>query len=559
MNGVQLLLVIVGAIAVSGLAQRRGMESSLLIVVVAGLVSFIPGLPRFGLEPDIILGLVLPPLLYATALNFSFFSFVQNLRPILALGIGLVVLTTVAVGFFAAWVVPGLSLGAALLLGAIVAPPDAVTAVAIGRKLGLPKRMMAILVGESLVNDAAALTIFAITAAAVTGTHTLFENPILLFLYDAIVGIIVGILLGWGAQWLRLRLKNSALETVLGLVVPFAAYLAAEQLEASGVLAVVMAGFSLGLNSTQVSYTTRLQERQVWDSLNVLLEAFVFSYMGLQLRFVIADVIAGGQNPWTIFGIGGLVLLVMLVRPLGVFPLFGLGALSFFWRRRQIKRFAADTQSPEKEAQREVRRQDLQENRRRFPRRIYEPLTWRQNLVISWTGMRGVVSLAAAAGTPLTTPGRDSIQAIAFVVAIGTLLVQGLTLPALIHRLDIADPSEAEFERQESEKAQKVSQTATQEVMAKFLADPPEGLGPEILERFQQFTNRQEQDEAATQSMRRLGPIFITLRQEMLEAQREAIIRERDEGRLDDEAARSFIEQLDYQEAAALATRVDRL
>lgn len=569
MNGVQLLLVIVGAIAVTGLAQRRGLESSLVIVLVACAVSFIPGLPRFELEPDIILGLVVPPLLYSTALNFSFFNFMQNVRPIMALGIGLVVLTTVAVGFFSAWIVPGLTLGSALLLGAIVAPPDAVTAVAIGRKLGLPKRMMTILVGESLVNDAAALTIFAIAAAAITESHTFIENPILLFLYNSFVGIFVGSILGGIAQWLRVRLKNSALETVLGLVVPFAAYLAAEQLEASGVLAVVMAGFSLGLNSTEVSYTTRLQERQVWDSLDVLLEAFVFAYMGLQLRFVIGDVIAGGENPWIIFGAGGLVLLVvMLVRPVGVFPMFGLGSWTFNVRKKHLEHDPKAQEWQAKRLKRETEREEKINAKRRaagkperanFPRKIPEPLSWQKSLVISWTGMRGVVTLAAAAGTPLITPGRDAILAIAFVVAVGTLLVQGLTLPLLIKRLDVAEPSEAEYEKQEIEKAQKISQDASKEVVAKFIANPPEGTAPEILERFQGFANRQEQSDQSTVAMRQMGQVFMNLRQQMLTAQRDAIVQERNMGRLDDDTAKTFIEQLDYQEAAAFANRVDRL
>jgi CPA1 family monovalent cation:H+ antiporter len=566
MNGVQLLLVLVGAIAVTGLAQRRGLESTLVIVIVAGLASFIPGMPRLELEPDIILGLVLPPLLYSAALNFSFFNFVQNLRPILALGIGLVLLTTVAVGFFAYWIVPAMSLGAALLLGSIVAPPDAVTAVAIGRKLGLPKRMMSILVGESLVNDAAALTLFAITAAAITGTHTLFSNPILLFLYDAIVGAIVGIILGQVAQWLRVRLENSALETVLGLVVPFAAYLAAEQVEASGVLAVVMAGFTLGIHSTQVSYTTRLQERQVWDSLDVLLEAFVFAYMGLQLRFVIDDVVASGESPWIIFGTGGLVLLVvMLVRPVGVFPLFGLGALGFKIKRKRLEDPKAQKFKEEREARFAARKEKRQaagkprRGRGGLSRKSNEPLTWQQNLVISWTGMRGVVTLAAAAGTPLVTPGRDAILAIAFVVAIGTLLIQGTTLPALISALNIADPSEAEFEKQETSKAQKISQEASREVIAKFVADPPPGVDPEILNRFQQMATRQEHDDGEAIQARQMGAAFRDLRQETLTAQREAIIRERNEGRLDDDVARTVIEQLDYQEAASFSNRVDRL
>lgn len=562
MNGVQLLLVVVGAIAVTAFAQRKGLESSLVIVVVACLVSFIPGIPRLELEPDIILGVVLPPLLYSTALKFSFFSFMQNLRPILALGIGLVVLTAFVVGFSASFLVPGLPFASALLLGAIVAPPDAVTAVAIGRKLGLPKRMMAILTGESLVNDAAALTMFSITAAAIAGTHTLINNSVLLFLYNAIVGWVIGIFLGGIVQAVWVRLRNPALETVLGLVVPFAAYLLAEQVEASGVLAVVMAGFALGFNSGRVSYATRLQERQVWDSVDVLLEAFVFSYMGLQMRFVIEDLTKNSESPLIILGASLVILaIVMLVRPLGVFPLFGLGSLPFRLRRKMLQDPRVQermAQQEQKIAEREEKNKDNPRAHRR-PRVINEPLTWQQNLVISWTGMRGVVTLAAAAGAPVNTPGREAILAIAFVVAVGTLLIQGTTLPWLISKLDIADHSEVEYAKKENDKAQEISRKAFEEVVAKFVADPPPGVSPEMLARFQQVANRQNQTEEANANFRTMGGIFNNLRQDMLKAQRAAILKERDFGRLDDEVAREYIEQLDYQEAAILATHIERL
>ena len=195
-----------------------------------------------------------------------------------------------AVAAVSSWlVVVPLTFVTALVLGAIVAPPDAVTAVAVGRKLGLPKRVMAILTGESLINDAAALTLFTIAVAQVAGRHTFIENPFLLFGYSAIVGPIVGALLGYVTLWIRRRLANPGLETVQGLVVPFAAFIAAEELHASGVLAVVVAGFVVGNGTLGAGYQTRLQERYVWNSVDVLLEAFVFAYIGLHLRFVLED------------------------------------------------------------------------------------------------------------------------------------------------------------------------------------------------------------------------------------------------------------------------------
>ncbi|MGA1838889.1 Na+/H+ antiporter [Herbiconiux sp. 11R-BC] len=556
MNGVQLLLVIVGAIAVSGLAQRRGLQPALVITLVGFAVSFIPGLTRIELDTEIVLGIVLPPLLYSAALNFSFVSFARNFRPIVGLGVGLVVATALLVGVFAAWVVPALTLGTAFILGAIVAPPDAVTAVAIGRKLGLPKRVMSILTGESLVNDAAALTLFSITLAGVVGTHTLFANPVLLFLYSAIVGVAVGLLLAVVATVIRRLLKDSGLETVLGLVVPFAAYLLAEQIEASGVLAVVAAGFAIGSSSSRAGYQTRLQERQVWSSLDVLLEAFVFAYMGLQLRFVMEDLTAAGDSVWEIFGVGLLVLLVvLLIRPVWVFVSFG---RHFLLDRVMRRRIASDTRVQER-----IRVENEQRIARgRRPRQFPVFLNWRESLVVSWTGMRGVVTLAAAAGIPLALadgtpfPGRAEIQAIAFIVAVGTLLVQGLTLPALIRSLHLSDPRQEEFDREQAEHALEVAQAASAGVYQRFLASPPEGVPPELLERMTQMVKRQSADAARDpdpDATSAYGEAFGTLYREVLQAQRNAVVDERDANRLDDDAAREFLEQLDYQEAAIVS------
>ncbi|MFB2582296.1 cation:proton antiporter [Herbiconiux sp. P15] len=561
MNGVQLLLVIVGAIAVTGLAQRRGLQPALVITIVGFAASFIPGFTRLELDSEIILGLVLPPLLYSAALQFSFASFAKNLRPIVGLGVGLVVVTALVVGAFSAWVVPALTLGSALVLGAIVAPPDAVTAVAIGRKLGLPKRVMSILTGESLVNDAAALTLFSITVAAVAGTHTFIENPLLLFGYSSVVGIVVGLALAFVAVAIRRLLQDSGLETVLGLIVPFAAYLLAEQLEASGVLAVVAAGFAVGGSSVRTGYQTRLQERQVWSSLDVLLEAFVFAYMGLQLRFVIQDVEEAGDSVWSIFAIGALILLVVLfIRPVWVFVSFGRNFLSDKILRRRL---ASDERLQERMRVTNERRAARGLKPRHFP--IF--LNWRESLVVSWTGMRGVVTLAAAAGVPLVLangdpfPGRPEIQAIAFLVAVGTLLVQGLTLPLLIRSLGLSDPGQDEYDRAQAEHARTVARAASAEVLDGFLSSPPAGVAPELLERIAERVAKQsddaEQDEATLGDDR--GAEFGALYRRVLTAQRLAIVREREADRLDDDAARDFLEKLDYQEAAIVSRLGDRL
>ena len=558
MDIVLLFVVLLGAIGVTALAQRKGLQPALIIVVVGFAVSFIPGVPRLEVSSELILGVVLPPLLYSAALNFSVFSFLRNLRPILGLGVSLVIITAIAVGFVASAIVPGLALGTAILLGAVVAPPDAVTAAAIGNKLGLPRRVMDILTGESLVNDAAALTLFTIAVSAIAGTHTLFANPVLLFAYAAIVGALLGVALGVLANILRHYLGNAGLETVLGIMLPFAAYFIAEQLEASGVLAVVFAAFVVGGANNRVGYQTRLQEKQVWSSFDVLLEAFVFAYMGLQLRFVVGDVVDARLPVGLVFALAGVtLLLVMLVRPAFVFTLYAQGALQkrgFEKRRAGSKRFR----------QRLERAAATRRNRGRPPRRDFEPMTVPEAVVVSWAGMRGVVTIAAAAAIPLSTntgedfPGRALIQAVAFTVAVGTLLLQGATLPAMIRRLRL--PSDDAERRDNDARVLDVVREASARVVAEFTSSPPPGIAPEMLQQFRMIA-----EQHAKAAARQEGPdpedsgVFDALLLTLLQAQREAVLIERNRGTLDPTAVDTLIERLDYQEAAVSSRIANRL
>ncbi|MEV4315901.1 sodium:proton antiporter [Actinocrispum sp. NPDC049592] len=507
--------MVFGAIVVTALAHRRGLQPALVVVVLASAVSFVPGLPRFELDHRLILSVVLPPLLYSAALNFSFTSFRRNLRPILLLGVTMVLVSTLVTGVVAAWIVPGLTLVSALVLGAVVAPPDAVAALSVGRQLGLPNRLMAILTGESLVNDAAALTIFTLTVAAATGEQTLFGNPVLLFVYGAVVGSLVGLLVGLVVHWVRLRLQESALETAVGLLVPFAAYLLAEEVHASGVLAVVMAGFTLGAKDSAAGFATRLQARQVWMSLDSLLEAFVFAYMGLQCRFVFADLHVSG---W--FAVQALVVLVtvLAVRPVWVYLSYGRSVLI----GRMLRR------------------------RRSMP--------WKHVAVISWSGMRGVVTLAAAAGVPPAVPGRDVIQALAFIVAVGTLLIQGPTLPWLIRKLAISNEADQLEEAEATHRAREVADTAARQAVVAIYQNPPPDVDPAVLARFKERyvaainARRSADDEMEEIDAHAFRDTTKTFRRSVLAAQREALTSAED---LDEEAVRRELERLDYEEAAA--------
>lgn len=534
-NGTWILLVVIAAVAVTGLANRGNLQAPLVLVTIGSIASFLPGMPRLELHPDIILGVVLPPLLYSAALRFSVATFRRHLAPILRLGIFTVLVTAFAVAFSASALVPDLTLGAALVLGAVVAPTDAVSAVAVGQRLGLPKRVIAVLTGEGLVNDATALTLFTVAVSAVAGTRVLVDSPVVFFGYEVAGGVTIGLLLAVVVHRVRGRMYDSPLETVLGLVLPFTAYLAAEEIEASGVLAVVAAGLYMGHRATDASVATRIQERAVWESLDVLLEMFVFAYMGLQLKFVIDEVRESGLDVHRAFLYAFAVLgVVIAVRPLWVL---------LHWARRRLTREVG------------------------LDRLGRDQFTGREYLVISWAGMRGVVTLAAAGGVPLVLasgepfPGRETIQVIAFVVAVGTLLIQGATMPALIRVLNVADPYERLYAQEQMERARTISGTAAEQHLALLAKNPPDGVDAEALQRILARVNRsmkarleaQQAEEAGEHepAVPDSGTLFEKLRRSVLRAQRQALIAARDNGDLDDETLRTVLEGLDVEEAAA--------
>lgn len=543
LNYPELLIILISAIAVTIFAEHKNLQAPLVVVFIGLLASFMPGLHEFELEPEVILQIVLPPLLFSTALNISFTNFLKRIKAISNLGVILVVVSTLAVGLSASWLVPELSLAAALVLGAVIAPPDAVTAAAIGRRLGLPKRVMTILTGESLVNDAAALTLFSITVAAVAGTPTFINNVLLFFLYNASVGVIIGLVVGIIVHWIRVRLQGTSIVTALGIITPFTAFLVAEELHASGVLAVVAAGFYLGQHASQIQYNARLQEKNVWSTIDVLLETFVFAYIGLQMRFVLDDARQGGYSTWDIVLYSLVIFLVItLVRLVWV---IGSNVVSH-WNYQRSKKRHPDA-------------------------KLLLPLSRPESLVVSWTGMRGVVTLAAAAGIPFTTnlgeafPGRPAIQAIAFLVTVGTLLIQGLTLPWLIRKLNVIDPLEAELEQSQLNHAQRIARKAAAEAFQRFPAENLPEQTLEIISKFQDQTLRNYQlrqlvqANSSPESMRELIGTLVSLSQYVVTAQRDALIAERDADHISEDVLRTAFEQLDLQEAVILNRYQDRL
>jgi len=480
---VQLLLVMTGALIIAAFAHLRGLQAGIVTVTLAAAISFIPGLPRLQLDPELILGVVIPPLLYSATLNFSFFAFVKNLRSILGLGVGLVLFTTAVVGLLTSWLSPELGLAGALVLAAVVSPPDSVTTVSHGREIGLPRRTISILTGESLVNDAAALTLFAVAVAAVTGDREFIENPFLLFGWEAVIGLILGVVIGRVVIAVRAKVGNPTIESGLNLLVPFLAYFAAEQLHASGIIAVVAAGFTVSMShfhtrssrTPSTAYRTRLQEAALWPVVDLILEAFVFAYMGLQFRFVLEDLAESSTPTWSTIGLGLIVLVtVVLCRFAWVYFSYGRAQLALLIyakrmartldpmaRRRERRGGAPDRTGggrPRRPDTADAHADGRSDGRRRGPGPGGRPggrdgshitvLTPPENLLVSWTGMRGIITLAAAGGIPLTIasgapfPGRTIIQTVAFIVAVGTLLMQGSTLPWLAKRLKIDTTAE---------------------------------------------------------------------------------------------------------------------
>jgi monovalent cation/hydrogen antiporter len=403
------------AIAVFAVAARALRRPYPIVMVVGGaLLALVPELPTIALRPDTVFYILLPPLLFGAAWRTDFREFREFIGPITTLALGLVVFTTVVVAYGAHWLI-GLPLASAFVLGAVLSPPDAIATEAIAEEVPFPRAIAAVLSGESLVNDATALVIYRFAVVAVvTGAFSL-AGATLQFLYLCIGGIAIGLviaeLIGRIQTWLRRSsLGNQTISTVLSLVTPYLVYIPAEAAGASGVLAAVAGGIYLSRKSTVLfDSPTRLMANGVWDLLIFMLNGIAFILIGLQLRAIVADLHGFSLSMLAWYGLA-ISALVITARFAAVFPLAY-----------------------------------LRVNLRRRIGLPAEPTSWRRVFVVSWAGMRGVVTLAAALALPTTTaagapfPGRSLILFLAFVVIAVTLVGQGLTLPALMRRLRVTE------------------------------------------------------------------------------------------------------------------------
>ena len=405
---IQTLLTLLGIISILAVVAERVRFPFPILLVIAGLlIALFPGLPEVGLDPEIVFLIFLPPLLFSAAWNFPWETFRSNLIPIFALAVGLVFATIVCVACAAYWLIPGMTLASGFVLGAIVSPPDAVAATAVLRDLRVPKRLSAVLEGESLVNDASGLVAYQFAVAAVvTGSFSLVEAGAD-FVWMSVGGTVFGLLVGMGVAYLHRQLRDTSVAVTLTLLTPYISYLPAERFGFSGVLAVVATGLYIGHRSWEaLGPESRLQRESIWKLLDYLLNGVVFILIGLQFPSIIREMrIPVGQM---IFIGAAISFVVIAVRFLWVFPLVHLE--NYFLRRGGNNH-----------------------------------LSFGGLVVASWAGMRGVVSLAAALALPLTIssgeafPHRHIILFLTFCVIFVTLVLQGLTLPWVARKLKVEE------------------------------------------------------------------------------------------------------------------------
>jgi monovalent cation/hydrogen antiporter len=522
MRGLALLVVLVVAVvAVSRLAVVLRVPAPVLLVLTGLTVAALPWVPAVEIDPDLVLFVLLPPLLFAAALGSSYVGLRQVRGAILLLAVGLVLFTSAAVAFALIPVLPGISLAAAFAVGAIVAPPDAVAATAVARRAGMPRQSVTILEGESLFDDATALTTLRVAVAAVaTGTVTVM-SVVSDFAIAVVAGAAVGIAGAVALGWVRRRGIDTLSGVALSVAAPFAAYLGAEQIRGSGVIAVVVMGLILGHRSAvEQSPDARITDEAIWKSTQFVLEGAVFALIGLQLPAIIDNV---EEPPAIVLAVCGVTLAaVILARPVWIIasvllarvvPWLGMGRPA-----------------------------------------------WSDVAVISWAGMRGVVSLAAAQSLPLDFPRRDLALLVAIVVILGTLGLQGLTLPVVIRLVGVRPP-DPRLDALAIANAQEEAVDAAVRRLDQLAAE--QDLPPEMVVKL-----RTDAELRGLVAWERLGRadggeppsrMYPRLRNEMLSAERAIFVRLRDSGDLDEDVLRRVQAELDLEQALLVRrAKVDR-
>jgi monovalent cation/hydrogen antiporter len=517
----QLLALLIAAAALLLLADPLRIPYPILLVLGGLMLGFAPGVPDLTLPPDVVLIGILPPLLYSSAFNTGLRELRRNLRPISLLAIGLVVLTMVGVAAVAHYAI-GLSWAAGFVLGAVVSPTDPLAATAIARRFGVPRRAVAIVEGESLVNDGTALVLFKFAVAAVvTGSFSLLDASAS-FVWSVFGGIAVGLVVGRVIRFVRRRLFNPPLEVTLAFLTGYFAFLPASAIGASGVLAVVTAGVYMGWHTPELTtHDTRLQGAGFWAIFNFLLNALVFGLVGLQLRPILEDL--DGRSWQELVGYAALVWAVVLLIRIVSGPPFAY-----------------------------------------IPRWVWPGLRerdpvppWQFLAFIAWAGMRGAVTLAAALAIPLSIdsgaafPDRSLIIFLAFSVVLGSLVLQGLTLPGLIRFLGLEE-DRADEQREEA-KARIHAAEAALERLDELVDE--DWVRPDTAERvrglytFRNNRFRARLDDMDDGEIEERSLAYQRLRRQLLEAERGAVLALRNEGRISEDVMHRVQRDLDLEDS----------
>jgi monovalent cation/hydrogen antiporter len=515
------LLGVLAAVTVFLIAAYHSKVPYPILLVLGGAaLGFVPGLPDVKLDPDVVLVLALPPLLYGAAFFSSLRDLRDNVREISLLAIGLVIVTMVAVAIVAHAVVDGMSWEAAFVLGAVVSPTDPVAATAIAARAGAPRRYVTIVEGEALVNDATALVAYKVAlAAAITGSFSLLEGGGR-FVLNAVAGVAIGLAVGWVIARVRGKVDDPQTEIAISLVTPYFAYLPAEIAGVSAVLAAVTTGIYMGWRAPQlVTPDTRIRSFAVWELLTFVVNAALFILVGLQLPSIL-DGIGGRSTGSVITDAVAVCATVIVVRFLWVMPATYLPRL--LWRHA---------------------------------REAGPPPPWQEPAIVAWTGMRGAVSLAAALAIPAAIdsgapfPDRDLIVFLTYAVILCTLVLQGLTLPRLIAALHFG--GEAPVAQREATARllaaraaiDRINQLVREDWVREDTAERMRGLYEYRVRRFSARF-----DESDDGGIERRSQDYQRLRREVLEAERAEIIRLRNRGRIDDQIMHRIERDLDLED-----------
>ncbi len=571
------LLAIAGAAAIG---PRLGVASPLLLVLVGIGVSLLPEVPPFEVDPEWIIAGVLPPLLYSAAVSMPTMEFRRDFTAISGLSVVLVVITSVLLGLLFTWLIPDLGLAMGIALGAILSPTDAV-ATSIVKRLGVSPRVSAMLDGESLLNDASALVLLRAAIAATAASVTLW-GVVGTFLYSVALASVIGVVIGWLNLRVRARVSNPTVNTVISFTIPFLASVPAELLGASGLVAAVVAGLITGRGAARfLSPQHRLSDVQTWRTIELVLEGAVFLVMGLELSGIVDEVESAHEGVWAAIRIAAIAFVaVILIRAAYVAPL--LAALGRRARRggefKQMMADRADRSPPD--ARRPTPTPAQSERFRTMMRRrvadidyyLDEALGWREGAIVVWAGMRGVVTLAAAQTLPADTPSRSMLVLIAFVVAVGSLLVQGGTLPWLVRwLLPVRDPGDTFAERQELKQVMRAAafdelddddtldprlRATAERMRAAWLTSADEGVerdaagpGERAAENIGVKGGPDVPDHGDGSSDRLIDAEQVRLlRLRMIHAEREALLDARDEGLFSAAALGAALEELDAEQ-----------